>query len=257
MKLILLGSGSSEGVPVLGCGCHVCSSNKLRNKRSRQSLYIETKNTKILIDPGQDFKFQMMRNKLSYLDGVLITHAHFDHIGGLNDLRSVCGIRKTPVPLYSDIKTLNEIKKSFGYLFGNIVYMDECNKIPATKRHSIKEYTNYKIGDIDFLAFQQCHGRNHSLGFKFKNFVYSTDVNCLSDKAIDIIRGTDLWFVDCLCYKESKGHAGLENALAWIREVKPRKAILIHMSHFIDYYDLRDKLPCNVALGHDDMIIKL
>ena len=198
MKLILLGSGSSEGVPFLGCGCKVCISNKPRNKRCRQSLYIESKKTKLIVDPGIDLKQQMMSNNLSFLDAALITHSHFDHVGGLNDVRPISALRKEPLPLYSNEHTFEVVMNAFGYLFKDMVYVDG-QKIPAVSKNIINPYEKYKIGDVAFVPFLQDHGNIKSLGFKFQKFAYSTDFKSLSDKSVDLIRdNTDLWFVDCL-----------------------------------------------------------
>ena len=256
MKLVLLGSGSSEGVPVLGCKCAVCVSKKDFNKRCRQSLYVESNSTKIVIDPGQDFKYQMSSHDLAYLDGVLVTHSHFDHIGGMNDLRAVCAVRGSPVPVFSDKAAFVGIERVFEYLFKAIVYVDDV-RLPAITSSILTPYEESKVGDIDFLPFLQEHGSINSLGFKFKKFVYSTDLKNLPDRSVDVIRGTDLWFVDCLGYGDYSGHFNLDDTLRWIKEVKPRKAILIHMSHAIDYYDLSARLPDNVVLGHDKMTIRI
>lgn len=256
MKLILLGTGSSEGVPVLGCKCAVCVSNKPFNIRCRQSLYIESKSTKLVIDPGQDFRYQMFSNNLVYLDAILVTHSHFDHIGGMNDIRAVCAARGTPVPVFADESTFVDIKKMFDYLLKDIVYVGDV-RIPAMSQNTLNPYHESRIGDISFVPFLQKHGSVNSLGFKFKNFVYSTDLKSLPDKSVDLIRGADLWFVDCLGYGNYSGHFNLDDTLRWIKEVRPKKAILIHMSHAIDYYDLGGRLPSNVVLGHDKMLIRV
>ncbi len=257
MKLILLGSGSSEGVPVLGCKCVVCTSDKPKNKRCRQSLYIESAKTKVLIDPGVDLKYQLMRNNLSYLDAALVTHSHFDHIGGLNDVRAICALRKKALPLYLDEATFEKLYHAFGFLFKDMVYVDE-KKIPAVSQNFIEPYQEYKVGDIKFEAFTQNHGSITSLGFKFKKFVYSTDLKSLNNKSVDLIRDkTDLWFVDCLGYGQYQGHFNLDETLHWIKEIRPKKAILIHMSHHVDYYELSSRLPKNVVLGHDNMTISI
>ena len=254
MKLVLLGTGSSDGVPVLGCKCSVCISKKAFNTRCRQSLYIESKTTKLVIDPGQDFKYQMASNNLVHLDGILVTHSHFDHIGGMNDIRAVCAAMGKPVPVLADEYTLTDIHRVFEYLFKGIVYVGD-KRIPAISQSVLVPYRERSIGDINFIPFTQEHGSVNSLGFKFNNFVYSTDVKNFPDDSVDIIRGADLWFVDCLGYGNYSGHLNLDNTLRWIKEIKPKKAILIHMSHAIDYYDLSARLPQNVVLGHDKMIM--
>ena len=258
MRVKLLGSGASEGVPVLGCCCKVCLSKNQKNKRYRQSLYFENKGTKLLIDCGPDFKYQMMNNGLSDLDGVLLTHAHFDHIGGLNDMRSVSALRKSPVPVYSDDSAFVVVDQCFGYLFKNMVYInDRKDRIPAVTKVLIDTYKEYQVGNVVFSAFLQKHGSITSLGFKFKDFVYSTDLKGLSDKSLDFIRNANVWFVDCLGYGQYRGHFNVDETLYWIKNVKPKRAILIHMSHDIDYDELSAKLPRNVVLGYDNMEIKV
>jgi phosphoribosyl 1,2-cyclic phosphate phosphodiesterase len=166
-------------------------------------------------------------------------------------------LRKKALPLYSDKYTFEILQQAFGYLFKNMVYVDD-KKLPAVSQNILEPYQEYSIGDIGFIPFTQDHGSISSLGFKFKKFVYSTDLKNLNDRSVDLIRDkTDLWFVDCLGYKDYSGHFNLDDTLHWIKEIRPKKAILIHMSHAVDYYELSARLPKNVVLGHDKMTMNL
>ncbi len=252
MKIVVLGCGASNGVPMIGCGCKVCASGELRNRRLRQSLFIEAGNTKIVIDCGPDFRAQMLNNNIDILDGVLVTHAHFDHIGGMDDLKAIAIARRSPIPVYADGESYERLEVIFGYLFGRVTYVGG-EMMPAIEKRIIEAYQGYVIGDIAFSSFCQNHGHAKSLGYKFDRFAYSTDFKSLADQDIDYIRNIDTWFVDCIGYRDYVGHANLDDALRLIKEIRPNRAVLIHMSHEVDYLELSARLPSNVVVAYDNM----
>lgn len=257
MQVKILGSGSSLGVPMIGCDCRVCLSDNPKNKRMRQSIIVEESNTRILVDCGPDLRSQILENNIGEIDAVLITHAHSDHVGGLDDIRSFCLHWKKTTDLYMDQSTHNDLKEKFSYILDMELNIDG-KKIPVVRVNIIEPDHKYKIGDVEFEAFEQDHADIKSLGFKFSDFAYSTDFYDINEENLNKIRGVDTWIVECLGYEKpvnKKAHIRLDRVLDMIRVVNPKKAVLIHMSHEIDYDELSSKLPENIALGYDGMVL--
>ena len=256
-KITILGCGNSDGVPMIGCSCKVCRSKNLKNKRTRQSIYIESAKTKLLVDCGPDIRNQALANKIKILDGILITHAHADHIGGVQDLRPFCVLSHETINLFSSEDCLAAIEDKFDYLFRDCRVGKDVYKA-ILKANPIKPWVEHMIGDIKFTPFIQKHGPGESLGFLFKDFAYSTDLKSLEQRSIDLIKGTKLWLVDCVGYKRNyPGHLILNEMLTLCEQINPERALLIHMSHEIDYETFRKKLPKNIGLAYDGMKIKL
>ena len=255
MQVKILGSGSSLGVPIVGCVCDVCVSGNPKNKRMRQSVHVSEKNTNILIDFGPDIRRQILEFKVPELDGILITHAHSDHIAGLDDIRAFCLQRKKTTNLYMDKATYQDVKKKFEYILEMELEVDG-KLLPVVNICIIEPGKKYKVGDIEFEPFEQDHANIKSLGFKFANFAYSTDFYNIDTKSLEKLHGIDVWIVECLGYErpvKKKAHIRLDRVLTMIKEVAPKKAVFIHMSHEIDYDELSAKLPKNVVLGYDGM----
>lgn len=257
LAITILGCGAAEGVPRVGCVCEVCRSNHPRNKRTRQSIYIESKRTKLLIDASPDIRAQALTNKIRRIDKLLITHPHSDHIGGLQDLRGFCLLSQTGINLFACEKCLLEIKSRYGYLFAKCRV--GLNKyVPILYPHLLIPGKKYNMGGIKFIPFMQFHGESYSLGFVFDNFSYSTDMKSLDEKAIALLKGTPLWIVDCTGDKINyPAHTGLKEILALCKEVRPKKVILIHMSHEIDYVKFSKILPKHIKLAYDGMKINV
>jgi len=252
-KITILGCGGAEGVPMIGCSCKVCRSKNPKNKRTRQSILVESDKTKLLIDAGPDLRDQSLLNKITKLDGILITHPHADHIGGLQELRAFCILSHKTINLFSLKKFLNDIKIRYDYLFRTITDGKDV-AFPILKANEIELWKNNKIGDIGFIPFLQSHGRIDSVGFLFDGFAYSTDFKSLSKRSIDLLKGTKLWLVDCIGYKRDYfAHVGLKEMLALYEEIKPEKAVIIHLSHEIDYETFGEMLPKNISIAYDGM----
>jgi phosphoribosyl 1,2-cyclic phosphate phosphodiesterase len=252
MKCTILGCGGSLGVPQLGCSCLVCKSNKTHNKRTRASVLIESKTTKVLIDTSSDFREQAFAQHIDKIDAIIYTHPHSDHFSGINDFKAISIKMKTRTPVYLNKATFDGIKGSFGYLFES---NSELYK-PVFDARIIDDFSEIKVGDITLNTFRQFHGECNSLGIRVGNFVYSTDFNLLPDESIKALEGVETWVIDCLRYMWAPTHNYYETAMDWIERMQPKRAILTHMAHDLDYFELKHSLPQGIEPAYDGMVIK-
>lgn len=259
LKVTMLGSGASSGVPVVGCGCAVCSSSDPRDKRTRVSIIVESATTRILIDASPDLRQQLLATGLTRFDAVIFTHEHADHMHGIDELRSVNWHKNGPLDAYGDARTLAEAKRRFGYAFeppGPLTAKGAW-VVPVLVPKTIEPGIGFKIGDIDILAFVQIHGddRDPTLGLRFGNFAYSTDVKEMPEAGFAALAGIDTWIVDCLQEAPNWAHSHLAQTLAWVERVGPRRAVLTHMNHRVDHADWAAKLPKGVEPGYDGLVL--
>lgn len=257
MRVTILGSGGSTGVPVIGCKCPVCTSSNPKNNRMRVSVWLQAMGKSILIDTSPDLRQQALRFSMDDIDAVVYTHAHADHVNGMDDLRAYNFQSQKPIPIYADSKTLEKLKIQFSYIF-----MPSTAPIwfrPAVEPFVIptEPLRQFDVCGIQFIPISQIHGKENSLGFRVGNFAYSTDVNGFLPESMEKLRGLDVWVVDCLRYTDSATHAKLELTMEWIRELKPKRAILTHMAHEIDYDTLKSELPEGIEPGYDGLTIEL
>jgi phosphoribosyl 1,2-cyclic phosphate phosphodiesterase len=245
MIIKFLGCGASQGVPSIKGSWGQCNPDQPRNRRDRACLAIEIAGASWLIDVSPDIRSACLQHHVESIGGVLCTHAHFDHIGGLEELRSF-GWGK-PVPFYADRQTLEAISQRCGYVFGTLSYK------PFLEAHEIQG--SFDIEGIPVLPFEQDHGTSHTLGFRFPTWAYSTDWIDLDDQALICLRDLDLWIVGCLGRLENPTHLNLDRALTWIEKVKPKKAIITHMGPELDYDALLKILPDHIQPAYDGMII--
>ncbi|MDR2107416.1 MAG: MBL fold metallo-hydrolase [Holosporaceae bacterium] len=249
MKVTILGCGSSSGVPMLKYGWGDCDPNNPKNRRSRSSVLIEKDGTSLLTDMSPDLRQQLLDYGVARADGVIFTHAHYDHINGLNELRPIFFGQKERLHVYAGKKDLDIIRKAFFYLFE-----ESDHKIykPYIKTHVIEK--EFSVGKISGICFEQDHGFSTSLGIRIDNFAYSTDVVSLSEEAFEALRGIDTWVVDCLSMKSGNpSHAHLDQVLEWVKRINPRRTFLTHMGITMDYDTLLRILPENVKPAYDQM----
>jgi phosphoribosyl 1,2-cyclic phosphate phosphodiesterase len=256
MKLTLLGCGSSAGVPVIGCMCDVCRSDNPRNVRSRASVLYETKSgARVLVDASPDLRAQALKNNVTVIDALVLTHAHADHCHGLDDVRPFNFAKGGAIALYADAQTMDEVHTRFGYVFREHKHEYGWYK-PEFTAHVV-EYDAH-IPELDIQFFPQTHGRMKTLGVRMGaggEMAYSTDVNHLNEEAFTALKGVQVWVVDCLRFDPAPSHAHLELTLSWIARVQPKRAILTHMAHEMEYEALRALLPEGVEVGYDGMEI--
>lgn len=254
MKVTILGCGGSGGVPQVGLGWGACDPANRRNRRRRCSVLVEAEGATILIDTSPDCREQLLDAGVKKLDAVLYTHAHADHLHGIDDLRSVNRAMRRPIPLWASRATLDEIAVRFGYAVkpqepGSSFYrpMLVPNEIAGP----------VEIAGIPVVPFVQDHGFSTTLGFRIGDFAYSTDVVELDEAAFATLAGTKAWVVDCLRREPHPTHSHLARTLSWIERVGPDRAVLTHMDPVLDYESLRRDLPQPVEPGYDGLVLEL
>jgi phosphoribosyl 1,2-cyclic phosphate phosphodiesterase len=253
MKVTLLGTGTSQGVPVIACKCDVCRSSDSKDKRLRSSIMVEDGETRIVVDAGPDFRQQMLQHQVDYLDAILLTHEHADHIFGLDDIRSFNWLRKSAMDVYCEVRVQENLKNIFNYVFA-------INKYPGIPRMDLISVDGnpFHIGEIEVVPIRLYHHKLPVYGFRFGNFAYLTDFNTIEDLELEKLAGIDS-LVICALRKESHiSHLNLKSALDIIEKLSPTKAYLTHMSHDIGKHaDLIGELPANVEPGYDGLVIEL
>lgn len=256
MKVTILGCGASGGVPLIGCGCTVCQSADPKNTRTRNSIVIETGGQTLLVDTSPDLRQQALRENLSHIDAVLYTHTHADHTNGIDDMRAFNYHRNASIPIYGTEEILAQLEHQFGYALKPPAHPGRWNR-PSLLPNMIQEYDEFQIGGVQIKSFLQYHGKGKSLGYRIDNVAYSTDVNNLPEQSLQLLESLDVWVVDCLRYEEAATHAHLAMTLGWIERLKPKRAILTHMAHELEYYQLSSELPAGIEPAYDGMSITL
>lgn len=256
MKVTILGCGASGGVPLVGCQCAVCASPNPKNNRLRSSIMIETGGVRLLVDSSPDLRQQLMRSGLHWANAVLYTHGHADHTHGVDDLRAFNFHRNRPLPIYGSAEFFAEFQGKFPYAFTQ--KQDGAGWYrPYLVRHEIEHYQQFEVDGVTIQSFLQYHGKGQTLGYRIGNFAYSTDVNNLPEQSLQLLESLDVWVVDCLRRDPAPTHAHLAMTLGWIAKLKPKRAILTHMSHDLDYDWLRSVLPPHVEPAYDGMVVEV
>ena len=254
MRVTVLGCGPSTGVPVIGGNWGICDPKDSRNRRRRVSVLVEVGGVVILIDTSPDLREQLLDAGVSWIDAVVMTHAHADHLHGIDDLRSVNRLMRSTIPLHANRQTLAEIESRFGYVFKPVEPPGHFYKPTVVPREIAGPF---EIGGVSVLPFAQDHGVSTTLGIRIGGFAYSTDVTELDDKAFAALDGIELWIVDCLRREPHPTHSHLAKTLSWIARVRPRRAVLTHMDQSLDYRELCSELPNDVEPGYDGLVIDL
>lgn len=253
MEITLLGTGTSQGIPVVACSCEVCKSDDTFDKRLRTSALIKTSGTTICIDAGPDFRQQMLRENVEKLDAVLITHNHKDHTGGLDDVRAFNWVHKKPMDVYARKEVVKSLKQDYAYAFEDFKYPG----VPQIDLYEVP-YDEFSIGSINIIPIEAMHLKMPVVGFRIGKFSYLTDANLIKPEEIDKMRGSDVIVLNALRKEKHVSHFNLEEAIALIQEINPKKAYLTHLSHQMGLHkEVSKTLPKNIFLGYDGLKIKL
>ena len=252
MEITFLGTGTSQGVPVIACKCKTCLSEDIRDKRLRSSVLIKYKDKTFVIDAGPDFRQQMLRKQVDNLDFILLTHEHKDHIAGLDDIRSYNYLQKKAMPIYCEKRVANAIKIEYAYVFAE-------KKYPGIPEMNLQVIDNNKfIADgVEVVPIRTMHHKLPILAYRIAGFTYITDTNFIKKEELQKIKGTKVLVVNALRKEKHLSHYNLEEALNIISEIMPEVAYLTHMSHFMGLHkDLLSILPENVFPAYDGLKVK-
>lgn len=252
VKLTVLGSGTSAGVPTIGCQCPVCTSTDPRDNRLRPSVLVRFNGQSVVIDTSPDFRAQVLRNKVDRLDAVLFTHAHADHIMGLDDVRPFNFRQRGEIPIYASEETIAVIQRVFAYIFS-----DEPNEswVPRLRVHAFGPDETLDLLGHMVEPIRLKHGRGTVYGFRFGPLAYLTDHNEIPEESIEKLQGLDVLFLDALRHKPHPTHSHLQQSLAYAERIAPRMTYFTHISHDLPHETTEAQLPSNVRLAYDGLEI--
>lgn len=253
MKVTFLGTGTSQGIPIIGSSHPVCLSTNKKDKRLRVSILVEWDDFAYVIDCGPDFRYQMLRANCSKIDGIVFTHEHADHVAGLDDIRPFC-FRQGPLPIYAHKRVIKAFHERFAYIF------ETKNRYPGAPSVSTFEIKNepFLLGNLNVIPINLYHDKLQVFGFRFKNLAYLTDVKTIEKEEIKKLQGLDVLIVSALRIEPHQSHFNLEEALEFIDLIKPKKAYLTHISHMLGFHDdVQQILPENVFLAYDNLELNL
>lgn len=253
MKVTFLGTGTSQGVPVIGCHCKVCQSVDFRDKRLRTSIHLQIFDKSIVVDTGPDFRQQMIREGIQQLDAILFTHEHKDHTAGLDDIRPFNFRQKRDMPIYARQQVIDQIKTEFAYAFSEKKYPG----VPQILTHTITNQP-FSIKGIHINPIEVFHYKLPVFGFRINNFSYITDASYISPAEKEKLKGSEVLVLNALQREDHISHFTLQEALEIISEMKPRKAYLLHISHKLGLHsEISKELPEGVELAYDGLKIEI
>lgn len=253
MTIKFLGTGTSQGVPVIACDCSVCTSTDMRDKRLRSSVMITTQGKNIVVDTGPDFRYQMLRENVKHLDAILYTHAHKDHIAGLDDVRAFNYFQGVAIDVYADHLVQEALKREFYYIFADHKYPG----IPRINLHEVTDKPIY-IGDIRAEPIDIMHYKLPIKGYRFGDFTYLTDVKTVSQASIEKIRGTKILVVNALQQESHISHFTLKEAISFAKEVGAEQTYFTHISHRLGLHrEIANILPPGMFLAYDGLTFSL
>jgi len=256
MRFTFLGTSTSVGIPVIGCDCNICLSENPRHHRMRASVHIESGDHSILVDSGPDLRHQALRHSLSKVDAVLYTHQHLDHTAGFDELRAFCWRREDPLPLYSTDSCLNELKRVYDWAFS-----DGNSYKGYIKPLAVPIVDKIKFDDLIVTPIPVNHGSVETIGYRFdvndRSLAYIPDIKTLKLGSAELLQNLDHLIIDCLREEEHGTHMSLNESLALVYELSPKRAWLTHISHEMDIDSVEKILPDNIAFAYDTMSLNI
>jgi phosphoribosyl 1,2-cyclic phosphate phosphodiesterase len=251
LQVTFLGTGTSQGVPVIGCNCRVCRSADPRDRRMRTALMIEASGERIVIDAGPDFRNQMLQHNVDRISALLLTHEHYDHIAGIDDLRSFNYVMNRAVPIWSEKRVMDVLQRQFPYIFAK-------DKYPGTPNIELKELSNstFFVGSMSITPIRLWHYKLPVFGFRVGKVAYITDVSRIPEEEMSKFADLDLLIVDALRIEPHISHFCLDEAMALVERVKPRQARFVHVSHKLGLFtEVQKLLPENVRPAYDGLVL--
>lgn len=253
LKITFLGTGTSSGVPMIACSCHVCTSPDKKDKRLRSSIMVESASTRFVVDTTPDFRYQMLRENVKHLDAVLFTHPHKDHIAGLDDVRAFNFFQEQPMQIFANQMTIDGLMREFAYAFADKKYPG----VPNLELNSIA-LDPFRIGDIPIMPVQVWHLKMPVFGFRFGKFTYITDANRIDENEREKIRGSEVLVVNALRREKHISHYTLDEAVQLVQELGIPKAYFTHISHQLGRHEeIETMLPEGIHLGYDGLVVEV
>ena len=251
MVITILGCGTSTGVPMVGCNCSVCSSTDPRDKRTRTSILVRTDGKYILVDTSPDLRRQAIREKIPHIDAVLFTHAHADHVNGIDDLRGYHLIHKRIIPCFGERETIDTISRNFSYIFQG---MQQGGYTPLLEPHIISG--PFTLFGHHIIPTPLTHGYSYATGYRIDDFAYLTDCSDIPESSLARLTGLEVLIIDALRYTPHIAHFNIEGAIRIVEKIKPGRAVFTHLTHEVAYKD-GGKLPDGMELAFDGMTIEV
>lgn len=257
MRVTVLGCGSSTGTPSVEAGWGKCDPNNPKNRRTRPSILVETDNAAILVDTAPDLREQLLRHDIKHLDAVVYTHAHADHLHGIDDLRGINRCMNAAIPAFADAHTLQQIQNRFPYVLEPLAPEATMYYKSTLIPHEFGHGETFDVAGQSVTAIEQDHAYMNTFGLRFGDFAYSTDLIAMHEDGFDILQGVKVWMLGTFTDKPHPTHLDVGRALEWCERVKPERVYLTHLSFGLDYETLQNSLPDNVFVAYDGMVIDI
>ncbi len=252
MEILVLGSGTSHGVPMIGCSCKVCTSTNPKNRRYRTAVFVREGDATVLIDAPPELRLQLIENGITHTDAVLFTHTHADHVFGLDDIRRINDMSGKAMPIYGKQKVLDDIKRVFRYAFKQTQLAGGKPKINLVPING-----PFRVNGLKVEPLKVYHGSFSIWAFRFGGFAYVTDVSRIPHKSEERLRDLDFLVLDAVRFKRHPTHFNLEQALEVVSRIKPKRTALTHLSHDFDHDEVNKTLPSGVELAYDGMKVTI
>jgi phosphoribosyl 1,2-cyclic phosphate phosphodiesterase len=257
VKLIFLGTGTSFGVPQIGCECSVCRSTDPRDKRTRVGAVVEADGTSVLIDTPPELRLQLIAAGVRRVDAVLFTHDHADHTHGIDDIRAVSVLRRSPLPIYGPAETIDNLRRKFPYVFDPAIKPPPGSSKPEGSAHVVRDGEPIRIGDLDVVPLEVPHGPMRVFGYRIGDLGYVTDAKAIPERALGLLRGVRVLVLNALFHEPHPTHLSFDEAVATARVVGAERTFLTHLTHHDAHADLEANLPDGVYPAFDGLQVTI